>query len=238
MKFSTKDIMDSVMDVDTQTRTVKAVWANIGNVDLDKDIISTNAFTKTIAERGPLGKKMIWSLVDHNPSIKCAFGKPKELYVEGTQLIGVTDIIPTEIGEDVLKLYEAGLINQHSIGFRTIADEMNRETGIRTIKEVQLFEGSAVLWGANPETPTLGLKSLKRTEPQDLVERLDRLKVAFKSGTFTDETFSLLEIEIAQIQAAIAEKSTQAVEPTPEPQPDYTDLAKAFTRLNQTLKSY
>lgn len=238
MKFATKDIMDSVMDVDTETRTVKAVWANIGNVDLDKDVISPGAFTKTITERGPMGKKLVWSLVDHYPSIKYAFGKPKELYVEGTQLIAVTDIVETEIGEDVLKLYEAGLINQHSIGFRTIADEMNRETGIRTIKEVQLFEGSAVLWGANPETPTISLKSLKRTEPQDLVERLDKLKVAFKNGTFTDETFSLMEIEIAQIQTAIALKSTQAATPAPVPQHDFSGLANALNRLNQTLKSY
>ncbi len=72
--------------------------------------------------------------------------------------VAVTDLIETECGEDAIKLYEAGLINQHSIGFSTLKSDVNQKTGVRTITELKLYEGSAVLWGANPETPTLGFK--------------------------------------------------------------------------------
>ena len=228
--------MNGVEDVDKESRKVKAVWARMSNVDLDNDIISPAAFTKTINERGPQGKNLIWSLVDHKTSMKYALGKPKELYVEGDALIAVTEVIETEMGEDMLKLYEAGLINQHSIGFSTIKSEMDNSTGIRTITELMLYEGSAVLWAANPETPTISI--YKGMEPEVVKEtlngRLEKLIKAFKHGTFTDETFSLLEIEIKQIQTAINEITTQPAAKAVEP--ESTVVLDALKQLNHRLK--
>jgi HK97 family phage prohead protease len=228
--------MNGVEDVDKESRKVKAVWARMSNVDLDNDIISPAAFTKTINERGPQGKNLIWSLVDHKTSMKYALGKPKELYVEGDALIAVTEVIETEMGEDMLKLYEAGLINQHSIGFSTIKSEMDNSTGIRTITELMLYEGSAVLWAANPETPTISI--YKGMEPEIVKEtlngRLEKLIKAFKHGTFTDETFSLLEIEIKQIQTAINEITTQPAAKAVEP--ESTVVLDALKQLNHRLK--
>jgi len=235
-QYSVKDIMNGVEDVDKESRKVKAVWARMSNVDLDNDIISPAAFTKTINERGPQGKNLIWSLVDHKTSMKYALGKPKELYVEGDALIAVTEVIETEMGEDMLKLYEAGLINQHSIGFSTIKSEMDNSTGIRTITELMLYEGSAVLWAANPETPTISI--YKGMEPEVVKEtlngRLEKLIKAFKHGTFTDETFSLLEIEIKQIQTAINEITTQPAAKAVEP--ESIVVLDALKQLNHRLK--
>jgi len=229
--------MNGVEDVDKESRKVKAVWARMSNVDLDNDIISPAAFTKTINERGPQGKNLIWSLVDHKTSMKYALGKPKELYVEGDALIAVTEVIETEMGEDMLKLYEAGLINQHSIGFSTIKSEMDNSTGIRTITELMLYEGSAVLWAANPETPTISI--YKGMEPEVVKEtlngRLEKLIKAFKHGTFTDETFSLLEIEIKQIQTAINEITTQPAAKAVEP--ESTVVLDALKQLNNRFKT-
>ncbi len=115
-KHSTQQGDEMILDIPPETRTVKACWSRLGNVDLDGDIIVAEAFTKTIKERGPEGKNMIWSLVDHKADMAHTLGKPKELYVEGDMLVAVTDLIETECGEDAIKLYEAGLINQHSIG--------------------------------------------------------------------------------------------------------------------------
>jgi len=228
--------MNGVEDVDKESRKVKAVWARMSNVDLDNDIISPAAFTKTINERGPQGKNLIWSLVDHKTSMKYALGKPKELYVEGDALIAVTEVIETEMGEDMLKLYEAGLINQHSIGFSTIKSEMDNSTGVRTITELMLYEGSAVLWAANPETPTISI--YKGMEPEVVKEtlngRLEKLIKAFKHGTFTDETFSLLEIEIKQIQTAINEITTLPAAKAVEP--ESTVVLDALKQLNNRLK--
>ncbi len=236
-QYQCKDIMNGVEDVDKESRKVKAVWARMNNIDLDNDIISPAAFTKTINERGPQGKNLIWSLVDHKTSMKYALGKPKELYVEGDALIAVTEVIETEMGEDMLKLYEAGLINQHSIGFSTIKSEMDNSTGIRTITELMLYEGSAVLWAANPETPTISIYKGMDAEvvKETLNGRLEKLIKAFKHGTFTDETFSLLEIEIKQIQTAINEITTQPAAKAVEP--ESTVVLDALKQLNNRFKT-
>ena len=237
--FSTKDISEGILDVDMGTRTVKAVWSQIGNKDHDGDIIAAGAFDRTIRERGPNGKKLIWSLVDHYSTTKHAFGKPKELYVEGNRLIAVTDVVMTEAGEDILKLYDAGCINQHSIGFSTLVDEYDRDNNIRTIKEVILYEGSAVLWGANDQTPTLDVKALTKPQQQkNIYDRLERLKSAIRNGSFTDETFSLLEIEFCQLQKAVSEiEGTKNVDETTKPPVD-AKLVEALAQFNTQLKNF
>jgi len=201
--YTLKSADGTIIDIAPETRTVKACWSRIGNLDLDNDIIIASAFTKTIAERGPLGKNMVWSLVDHRADMAHTLGKPKELYIEGDMLIAVTDLVETECGEDAIKLYEAGLINQHSIGFSTIKSEYDSQSGVRTITELKLYEGSAVLWGANPETPTLGFKGEYKNTKETLSLRLENLIKAFRGGTFTDDTFALMEIQIKQIQAEL-----------------------------------
>lgn len=232
--LQTKDIQaNTVLDVDTENKTVKAVWANIGNVDLDNDVIEAGAFTKTIAERGPNGKNLIWSLIDHNASINSAIGKPQELYVEGTQLIAITKMVETEAGEAAICLYNEGLINQHSIGFSIPKGKSETRNGVRYIKEVMLYEGSAVLWGANPETPTIGLfKGFNVDNENDPIKRLDMLNVLLKKGKLNDETLSLIEIEIKAIQSKI--QSTIAVQKTQMPQnvESVVDAIKLFNALN------
>lgn len=244
-KIENKSYQDMILDVTPETRTVKACWSRIGNVDLDGDIIVAEAFTKTIKERGPKGKNMIWSLVDHKADMAHTLGKPKELYIEGDMLVAVTDLVETECGEDAIKLYEAGLINQHSIGFSTLKSDVDQKTGIRTITELKLYEGSAVLWGANPETPTLGFKGEFKETKENLSLRLENLIKAFRGGNFTDDTFALMEIQIKQIQAEllaleVAETITQpaeAVEPTPAvEEKNNDDVLKAIKQFNNLFK--
>jgi HK97 family phage prohead protease len=244
-KIENKSYNDMILDIEPESRTVKACWSRIGNVDLDNDIIVAEAFTKTIKERGPKGKNMIWSLVDHKADMAHTLGKPKELYIEGDMLVAVTDLIETECGEDAIKLYEAGLINQHSIGFSTLKSDVNQKTGVRTITELKLYEGSAVLWGANPETPMLGFKGEFKETKENLSIRLENLIKAFRGGTFTDDTFALMEIQIKQIQAElltleITETITQSepsIEPTPEvEEKSNEEVLKAIKQFNNLFK--
>jgi len=243
--YTLKSADGTIIDIAPETRTVKACWSRIGNLDLDNDIIVASAFTKTIAERGPLGKNMVWSLVDHRADMAHTLGKPKELYIEGDMLVAVTDLVETECGEDAIKLYEAGLINQHSIGFSTIKSEYDSQTGVRTITELKLYEGSAVLWGANPETPTLGFKGEYKNTKETLSLRLENLIKAFRGGTFSDDTFALMEIQIKQIQAElvaleVAETITQpaeAVEPTKAvEEASNEEVLKAIKQFNNLFK--
>lgn len=241
-----QDIGYNIMDVDSEQRRVKAVWARCGNVDLDNDIIVPEAFTKTLAERGPAGKNLIWSLVDHCAEMEAVIGKPEQLYIEKDMLIAITPIVETETGEDIIKLYEAGLINQHSIGFSTVKSNVDKN-GIRTITELKLYEGSAVLWGANPETPTLGFKGEMemKDKKQELSNRLEKLIKSFKGGKFTDEMFSLIEIEIKRIQGELMEievikeitQPEQSVEPVQEEKAeDNEQVLKAINQFNNLFK--
>jgi len=242
-----QDLGYNIMDVDSEQRRVKAVWARCGNIDYDNDIIVPEAFTKTLAERGPGGKNLIWSLVDHCADMNNVIGKPEQIYVENDMLIAITPIVETEKGEDIIKMYEAGLINQHSIGFSTMKSNVDKE-GVRTITELKLYEGSAVLWGANPETPTLGFKGEMtiKDKRQELSNRLERLIKSFKGGRFTDETFSLIEIEIKRIQSELLEievikEITQTVEQTFEPvveekKEDNEQILKAINQFNNLFK--
>jgi HK97 family phage prohead protease len=236
-KYQTKDYGEMMSDVDSQTRKVKAVVAVFNNVDLDNDIIVPEAVTKTIQERGPKGKNLIWKLIDHRADMKSVLGKPSELYVEGNQLISITPIVETELGEDYIKLCEAGVVNQFSVGFSTIKSDMQND--VRIIKELKLYEYSAVLWGANPETSMIGIKSEKplSDNPEDLVKRLEKLTVAFKNGTFTDDTFGLLEIQIKQIQDSILKLSTPPAAKAVEPHIEDTTVLDAIRQTNTNLKN-
>ena len=244
--LSKSEMTPMMLDMDKEQRRVKAVWARCNNIDLDNDIIVPEAFTKTIRERGPKGKNLVWSLVDHCADMNNVIGKPEQLYVENDMLIAITPIVETEKGEDIIKMYEAGLINQHSIGFSTIKSNVNKE-GVRTITELKLYEGSAVLWGANPETPTLGFKGEMgaKDKKQELSNRLEKLLKAFKGGRFTDETFSLLEIEIKRIQSELMEievikeitQPAEAVEPTPVvEEKNNEEVLKAIKQFNNLFK--
>jgi len=193
------------LDVDLNAGIVKVVWSTLGVTDYDNDIMDQGCFTKTIAERGPMGTNLIAALIDHNPSVKKMYGKPKELYVEGSELIAVIPVVKTELGKDLMIQYAAGIINQQSVGFSTIRDEEDRNTGIRVIKEVKLYEGSAVLWGANWMTPTMDVVRTqgKNAAIEYMVKREGVMMKTMRNCDFTDETHLLLEIQLKQLQATI-----------------------------------
>ena len=220
-----KDISASTLDVDTTGRKVKIVISEMGSLDLDNDVIAPGAYDKTIAERGPKGKNLIVHLRDHNPSIsEGLIGKFSELYVEGKRLIGIDDIPETIVGNDTLKMYQAGLINQHSIGFTTIKSEdikgKDDSPSYRLITQVKAYEGSAVLWGANMNTPMLGI--MKSEDKADIMKKIsDQVKLIAKEirhGKYTDQNFSLLEIYSKQLEDLYeAYKTTPAADKAPEP---------------------
>lgn len=234
--YEVKTIGNSVKDI--SDRRVKVAIAHIGSKDYDNDIIQPGAFTKTITERGPKGANLIWHLTDHNPSLKAAVGKFSELFIEGDYLAGVTDIPNTTWGNDVLEFYKTGHINQHSIGYRTIKYETVNEGNkdeYRNLKELFLYEGSAVLWGANPNTPTLG-KSLTTEEALAEHDKLsNEMRILVKSlrdGRFTDDAFELIELRLVQINEAIKSLLTTSPVITVEPEKDVRDWSIITSLIN------
>lgn len=223
--YETKDLSAPVMDV--TARRVKVAVSEVGSVDLDNEIIEAGAYTKTIAERGPGSANLIWHLTDHYPTLAKAVGKPSEIGMEGNKLFYVTDIAATNWGNDVLEMYKSGLINQHSVGFSTVRDE-KLDNQPRLIKELKLYEASAVLWGANPNTPTMSVgKSGVLTDPQQEFDSVfNELKSFEKAarGKFTDETCELFELRIKMLSerlknifAILTKQTTQAAAPALAP---------------------
>lgn len=219
---------DSVKDVDTTSRRVKVAISRMGNKDSDGDVIDKTAFNRTIKQRGPMGSNLIWHLTDHYPSLKNAVGKFSTLQVEGDHLIGLTDIPKTSWGNDVMEFYKTGNINQHSIGFKTVQEEKintGKADEYNLIKEIFLYEGSAVLWGANPDTPTVEVgKSLtKQQAEEDFVKttkEFNNLAKLFKDGHLSDQTFELIEMQITRLTDRLQQlfqKATQLAEEAPDP---------------------
>jgi len=207
-----KNFTAEIKDIDAKSMTVTGYWSKFGNVDYDDDIIASGAANKTIAERGPMGSNEIFFLNQHNWSQP--HGKPTVLEAQEKGIYFESKIAPTSYGKDALVLYAEGIVVQHSIGFSTVKADYDQKTGVRTIKEIKLYEGSNVTLGANPETPFTGFKSLTMVEINDQIGKMIKL---LKDGSLTDEGFGRLEIALKQFQLEafnLGKNSLSDAEPT------------------------
>lgn len=189
---------NSVKDVDKSEGIITLYASSFGVEDYDGDVIENGAFTKTIRERGPQGSnsiKMLWQHDSWNP-----IGKPLEM-VEDTYGLLVRAKVSDIRDGDYLKLYYDGVITEHSIGFRPIKEMYDRDTGVNTIKEVQLWEFSAVTWGANPNTPVVDMKTIEGRSQQlaYLADRMATISKAVRNGNYTEDTFVQLEGELTRM---------------------------------------
>lgn len=216
--FQVKSFDAEVKDIDTKQGVVTGYFASFGNVDSDGDVIQKGAFAKSIAENGPQSEQpRIMHLWQHDA--QKPLGRPHVLKEDDHGLYFESKIADTSWGADALKLYEAGVINEHSIGFQTLRSKSDHIDGdeVNVIKEVKLYEGSSVTWGANENTPTTGMKGM---DVDKAVEKVQRLTKAVRSGTFRDETFHLLEIQLKQLEQFIIDNVSPKSEQEPSSDKD------------------
>ena len=184
-----KSHFGEIKDIDMKGRRVSGYLSSFDNKDSDGDIIVKGAYSKSLKER----KDQIFFLNQHNWAQP--HGKFDELKEDGKGLAFVSNpLIDTSYSMDTLKLYEAGIIKEHSVGFITVKDEVKSDA--RYIKEIKLYEGSNVTLGANSNTPFTGFKSSLK----EIDEQSKKIMKALRDGTLTDETFVLLEIALKQLQ--------------------------------------
>lgn len=194
-------------DIDGRKGIVTGYFANFNTTDSDGDVIKKGAFQKTIAANGPQSAQpRIKHLLNHDPGQP--LGVIKSLQEDAKGLYYESQLGTHNLGVDFVKMADSGLITEHSIGYRTI--KFNQVTPwqdwrqgdiARELTELKLWEGSSLTaWGANPNTPLTGLKS--EVIAEKMAKRMDLLIKAIRNGTFTDETFDLLEIELRQLQQA------------------------------------
>jgi HK97 family phage prohead protease len=190
-----------VKDVNLKDRIIQAYYFNATNIDSDNDIISIDAYEKSIAERGP---KSAMPRIKHLFNHWEGAGTLQELGKDDKGGWFISKLGRHTTGRDVLLMYEDGLITEHSHGFETVnaTNETIEGKEIRRIKEGILWEVTSLdKWGANMNTPVI--KSLDDQKYWE--KRLDKLIKSLDRGAYTDETFEILEYQLRQIQEVLKE---------------------------------
>lgn len=215
-----------ITDVDRATRTVTGYASVFGNKDFDSDIIVKGAFKKTITER----INEIYYLYNHNWEKPLDKGsKNVKLYEDDYGLKFEAKITEgLTYGNDLILLYEEGIVDEHSIGFKT--EKSYKANDARMLTELRLYEFSAVTMAANPMAKLEGIKS----ELKGNNDKVGKIIKMFRSGNLTDETYGILEIALKQIQLEAYElgKNTQKSEPSADTQ------EKSFEPLLNTIKQF
>jgi HK97 family phage prohead protease len=238
--YGRKSLSMSVKDVDPQTRRVQVMLSHFDNMDSDGDIIRQGAFAKSISERGAesMSNRKIAFLRHHDWEHQ--IGKWIKLEETAEGLIGIGELGRSTKGTDALLDYQDEIIREHSIGFNYVSDKMefveHGDAGYWEIKEVQLWEGSAVTFGANSETPTL---TVSKGNSKEILEKLNNkmtaLTKALKNGKGTDERLYSFEMQLKGIQqqyneiinSLVSKEPTKQVTPERKPEPD-NDTQKQF----------
>ena len=230
--YQIKSFDSAIKDVDVKKSISTGYLANFESLDSDGDIIEKGAFTKTLKENGVEGTGRIKHLLDHKK--EQVIGKFLVLKEDNFGLYYESKIGTHDLGVDFLKMAESGLITEHSIGYRPIKEIQKNDAN--HLLELNLREGSSLkFWGANQNTPFIGLKSANDIEEElsYLTSVLNKYEKALKNGSFTDETFK--EIIIPRI-GTINDKLTSLLKSVEEKEPIVKITFDAYNPTKDEIK--
>ena len=193
-----------LIDADEKNGIVKGYGSFFDNMDSDQDIIRKGAYTKTIKENG----ERVKYLYQHD--MMQPIGKMVELYEDSKGLVFVAEIPKTRLGSDVIELMKAGVITENSVGILPVQKEMKQ--GYREIREVKLFEISAVTLAANDQAKILDVKGEKNLD--QLYKRYDNIAKLIRKGEISDEMGFALEAEILKLKSLFMSITEPVVETT------------------------
>lgn len=141
-----------------------------GKLDLQNDIVDAGAFARTLHHRGSKFK-LLWQHNRETPigTVEVEEDKRGLKVTKGEIFTGAA---PTDYAYLMLK---KGGVDSMSIGFRTVKDELDRNTGVRHLKEIDLWEVSLVTFPANERARVATVKSLDALSPaaRALLEGVD-----------------------------------------------------------------
>ena len=218
-----------VKDINIKDRIIQAYYFNSQSIDSDNDKILNDAYDKSITERGP---KSAMPRIKHLFNHWEGTGVLQELGKDEKGGWFISKLGRHTVGNDTLLMYEDGLITEHSHGFETVNSGVEQigNQEVRIIKEGILWEVTSLdKWGANMFTPVI--KSLEDRRVWE--KRLDLLIKAFDKGTYTDETFEYLGIQLMQIKNLLSETKEIIEIPKPEPKQlsTFSKAGSQFTLL-------
>jgi len=231
LPYNTKHTNAKIKSVDVDRRIVEGYFSVFDFKDSDGDVILKGAYEKTIKENGPAGKNRIMHLYQHDPLM--VLGKPTSLMEDEKGVYFKTIITDTTLGTDVLKLYKDEVLTEHSVGINFVQRDYSTADEAYIVKEVKMWEGSTVTWGSNE----MAIGGMHKGNSKDLFDQYKKLHKAFYDGTYSDETFLLIEKQIQHLELVIKE-SLHPTEPTQvTPIEDRAEtVAKAFQKFNNQLQ--
>lgn len=232
--YGCKSVNVKVEDVDTNTGVVTGFYNTMNFLDSDMDVSMIGSFNKTIKDRGPESDAIAkfkhmrdhdWGKVTGIPHVL----KEKTINVKGVKTTGLYFEVKinskSDNGRNQLADYEAGVIDNHSIGFaygklnyyqadtdqfKEVVDTLINPSaaigihGLYSVSEYKGFEGSSVAFGSNEWTPFLGMKSGTKGQKLDvLLKKVDILQRVLKNGTQTDDHLEGLKYRFLQLKQAI-----------------------------------
>lgn len=263
-----KIFIPAIKDIDATGRIVTGFFNTFNYFDSDCDILVPGCAKRTIKERGPNSSAVakIKHAMDHDLTRMPGKIMVLEERTEGgmTGIYFETKMADTTLGNDVLKNYIAGVYDNHSIGFMYMnsefvdrdskrwqavvdlclnPDDLDEAGFAFIIKEIAMWEGSTLAFGANSLTPFLGVKSAAERDivKLDLLSRIDRIAEVLKSGTQSDDMMATLDVQLMQIKQIASEigeltpeikkiekKAETPIIPVAEPELDAQKIAEAL----------
>lgn len=231
--YQTKGAFE-LKDIDSEKRRVAMYLSTFGVIDADNDMIQKGAFSKSIQERGvdSTSNRRIAFLRHHDWTMP--IGKFVELSEDEKGLFAVAELGNSSIANDAWNDYKDGIIREHSIGFKYIADKIKwvddssmESKGFYNITEVKLYEGSAVTFGANEFTNVVDvIKSEQRVElAVKYANEIDVLAKALATGDGSDERLHQIEMKLKFLNGQmllLAQTEPQNVKHSEENQPTKT----------------
>jgi len=172
-----------LLDTDDATGVVEAIVSVTGVRDHDDDIIEPGAYAKTLKTRTPKGifhhdwhrwasKTLVIEEWMPGDSRLPAQTKDGQAWPQGAGALYVKTQynLATKEGSDAYQNVKFfGPECEWSVGYRVPAGKSTRgKDGVRRIKEIDLFEYSPVLFGANSMSSTLAVKTLDVEELTEL----------------------------------------------------------------------
>jgi HK97 family phage prohead protease len=131
-------------------------------IDSYGDSVQKGAFKKTLKEKKKF--PLLWSHDSYLVPIGIIAGGEDD---QGLKVAGNLNL-DIELARDVRSAMKQGSVNGLSIGYNVIKKEINNETGVRVLKEINLWEISACVFQACPGAVIAEIKSrLPGKEPDD-----------------------------------------------------------------------
>ena len=192
----------SIKDINAKEGVITGYFASFDTLDSDGDVFTNGAFKKSISEN----KHRIMHLLQHD--VTKPIGRPSMLMEDTKGLYFETKLSAKqlEVGyiADTLKLYEAGVYNEHSVGFITMQEHRGQkdDKSVNFITEAKLMEGSVVTWGANENTPVIGIKG---EDKKSILDEIDKICKAMRVGNLTDDSYIGLEIRLQQVKSLLSQ---------------------------------